>query len=196
MVFLTFGGEPSPYAQEHLHRPDRSEPWVWMGATVAVLTVLSVIGGWVQIPGIWQPFTDFLEPTVEPLVEASGTQEFLASLFAVGLAVAGIALAWAVYSVRTLRVPRAQITRTVLEHKFYFDELYDAVFYRPAVLLAVTLRDWVERPLVLGSLGSIGAGARKASTELREVQTGLVRTYALAIAGSVTVLAFVFVWVK
>jgi NADH-quinone oxidoreductase subunit L len=196
MVFLTFGGEPSPYAQEHLHRPDRSEPWVWMGATVVVLTVLSVIGGWVQIPGIWQPFTDFLEPTVEPLVEASGTQEFLASLFAVGLAVAGIAIAWAVYSARTLRVPRARITRTVLEHKFYFDELYDAVFYRPAVLLAVTLRDWVERPLVLGSLGSIGAGARKASTELREVQTGLVRTYALAIAGSVTVLAFVFVWVK
>jgi hypothetical protein len=31
---------------------------------------------------------------------------------------------------------------------------------------------------------------------LRGVQTGLVRTYALAIAGSVTVLAFVFVWVK
>jgi NADH-quinone oxidoreductase subunit L len=88
------------------------------------------------------------------------------------------------------------MTRAVLEHKFYFDELYDAVFYRPAVLLAVALRDWVERPLVLGSLGSIGAGARKASTELREVQTGLVRTYALAVAGSVTVLALVFVWVK
>ena len=40
MVFLVFGGEPSPYAQEHLHRPDRSEPWLWMGAAVAVLSVL------------------------------------------------------------------------------------------------------------------------------------------------------------
>jgi hypothetical protein len=58
------------------------------------------------------------------------------------------------------------------------------------------LRDWIERPVILGSLGEIGSVARKASSELREVQTGLVRTYALAIAGSVTVLAFVFVWVK
>ena len=100
------------------------------------------------------------------------------------------------FSARTLRVPEARGVRTVLEHKFYFDELYDAIFYRPTVLLAVALRDWFERPLVLGSLGEIGTVARKASSELREVQTGLVRTYALAIAGSVTVLAFVFVWVK
>jgi hypothetical protein len=64
------------------------------------------------------------------------------------------------------------------------------------VLLAVTLRDWIERPLVLGSIGEIGAVARRASTDLRGVQTGLVRTYAFAIAGSVAVLAFVFVWVK
>ena len=41
MVFLVFGGEPTPFVQEHLHRPDRSEPWLWMGAAVAVLSVLS-----------------------------------------------------------------------------------------------------------------------------------------------------------
>ena len=95
-----------------------------------------------------------------------------------------------------LSLPEWRAARTVLEHKFYFDELYDAIFYRPAVVLAATLRDGIENPLVLGSLGEIGAVVRKASSELREVQTGLVRTYALAIAGSVTVLAFVFVWVK
>ena len=155
-----------------------------------------MIGGWVQVPGAWSLVSDFLAPTVESVVEASGSQEFLASLCAVTLGAAGIALAWAVFSTRRLRVPEARAVRTVLEHKFYFDELYDAIFYRPSVLLAVALRDWVERPLVLGSIGGIGAVARKASSELRGVQTGLVRTYALAIAGSVTVLAFVFVWVK
>jgi hypothetical protein len=35
--------------------------------------------------------------------------------------------------------------RAVLEHKFYFDELYDAVFYRPTVFVAVTLRGCVRR---------------------------------------------------
>src|SRR5262245_24716141 len=196
MVFLVFGGEPSPYAQEHLHRPDRSEPWLWMGAAVAVLSVLSVIGGWVQIPGVTDGVTNFLAPTVESVVEASGSQEFLASLLAVTLGVAGIAVAWAMFSARTLRVPEWRAARTLLEHKFYFDELYDAVFYKPSVLLAVALRDWIERPLVLGSLGEIATVARRASNDLREVQTGLVRTYAFAIAGSVAVLAFVFVWVK
>ena len=196
MVFLVFGGEPSPYAQEHLHRPDRSEPWLWMGAAVGVLSVLSVIGGWVQIPGVTDGITNFLAPTVESVVEASGSQELLASLLAVALGVVGIAVAWAVFSARRLRAPEWRGVRTVLEHKFYFDELYDWIFYRPSVLLAATLRDWIERPLVLGSIAEIGGIARKASNELRGVQTGLVRTYALAIAGSVTILAFVFVWVK
>ena len=87
MVFIVFGGEPSAYAREHMHRPERTEPWVWMAWTVAVLSLLAVVGGWVDIPGVWDPFGDFLEPTVEPLVEPSGTQEFWASLaaFALGL---------------------------------------------------------------------------------------------------------------
>jgi NADH-quinone oxidoreductase subunit L len=196
MVFLVFGGEPSPFVQEHLHRPDRSEPWIWMAAAVAVLSVLSVIGGWIQIPGAWSLLSDFLSPTVESVVEASGAQEFWASVLAVALGIAGIAVAWAAFSARTFRVPEWRPARTVLEHKFYFDELYDVIFYRSAVVLTATLRDGIEGPLVLGSLGEIAAVVRRASSELREVQTGLVRTYALAIAGSVTVLAFVFVWVK
>jgi hypothetical protein len=58
------------------------------------------------------------------------------------------------------------------------------------------LRDYVERPILLGSIDSLAAGARRVGNEVTELQTGLVRTYALAIAGSVTVLALVFVWVK
>src|SRR5262249_47599994 len=172
MVFLVFGGQPSPFVEEHLHRPDRSEPWIWMAAAVAVLSVLSVIGGWIQVPGAWSLLSDFLSPTVESVVEASGTQEFWASALAVTFGVAGIAVAWAMFSARRLRVPQARAVRSVLEHKFYFDELYDAIFYRPSVLLAVKLRDWIEGPIILGSLGEIAAVARKASNDLREVQTG------------------------
>ena len=191
-----FDGEPTPYAREHLHRPERTEPWIWMAWTVGVLAVLAVIGGWVQIAGVWHPFANFLEPPVEPLIEPSGTQDLVASIFAVGLGVAGIAVAWAAYSARTLRIPSAPAVRALLEHKFYFDELYDWVFYRPSVALALALRDWIERPVLLGSIDSIATGARRLGNDLSELQTGLVRTYALAIAGSVTVLALVFVWVR
>jgi NADH-quinone oxidoreductase subunit L len=196
MIFIVFDGEPSAYAREHIHRPDRSEPWVWMGWTVAVLTVLAAVGGWVDIPGVWNPFGDFLKPTVESLVEPSGTQEFWASVAALAFGLAGIAVAWAAYSRRTLRIPEARGARAVLEHKFYFDELYDAVFYRPTVFVAVKLRDAFEGPVVLGSITAISTGARRVAGELSEVQSGLVRSYALAIAGGVTVLALVFVWVR
>jgi NADH-quinone oxidoreductase subunit L len=196
MIFIVFEGEPSPFAREHFHRPERTEPWLWMGWTVAALTVLAVIGGWIQIAGIWHPFADFLKPTVEPLVEPSGTQDFLASLGAVSLGLAGIAVAWAIYSARTLSVPTMRPVRALLEQKFYFDELYDLVFYRPAVLLARGLRDYFERPFILGSLTGIAFGARRIAGGVTQFQTGLVRTYAVAIAGGVFVLSLVFVWVK
>jgi hypothetical protein len=63
-------------------------------------------------------------------------------------------------------------------------------------LLARSLGSRVERPVILGSLTGIAFGARRIAGEVTQLQTGLVRTYALAIAGSVTVLALVFVWVK
>jgi NADH-quinone oxidoreductase subunit L len=196
MVFLVFDGEPSAHAREHFHEPDRSEPWLWMGLTVATLTALAVVGGWIQIAGLWHPLTDFLRPAAEPLVEPSGAQEVLASVLAVGLGIAGAVVAWAAYSARTLAVPQARGVRTVLEHKFYFDELYDRIFYRPTAAFTAAVRDYFERPLLLGSIDALATGARRLGSEVSGLQTGLVRTYALAIAGSVTVLALVFVWVK
>jgi len=196
MVFMVFGGEPSPYAREHFHRPERSEPWVWMGSTVAVLSVLAVVGGWVQIAGIWHPFADFLKPTVEPLVDPSGAQDLLASVLAVGLGLAGVSIAWAIYSAGTMTAPAARPVRALFEHKFYFDELYDRLFYRPGDRLARALGDYLERPLILGSVNGIAVGARRIAAEVGQFQTGLVRTYALAVAGGVAVLSLVFVWVK
>ena len=82
------------------------------------------------------------------------------------------------------------------ERKFYFDELYDALFYRPAAALAIALRRNVEEPVIERSLDEIGSGAIFASGELARVQTGLLRTYALSIAFAVCILLVVFVAVR
>ncbi len=84
----------------------------------------------------------------------------------------------------------------VLEHKLYFDELYDALFYRPAAALSVALRRNVEEPVVERSLDEIGAGTLQVGGEVGRVQTGLLRTYAVAIAFAVAVLIVVFVAVR
>jgi NADH-quinone oxidoreductase subunit L len=196
MVFIVFGGELSAYAREHLHRPDRSEPWLWMGLTVAVLSVLAVIGGWIQVPGIWHPFADFLDPAVEPLFEPTGTQDAIASALAVSLGIAGIALAWWLYGARARPVPHSRPLQTLLERKFFFDDAYDWAFYRPSVWAARAARALVEQPLIAGSLAGVAFGARRAGGEIAETQSGLVRAYAILIAMGVATLGLVFVWVR
>jgi len=84
----------------------------------------------------------------------------------------------------------------VLEHKFYFDELYEALFFRPAVAFANALRRWVEEPVVEGSIDEIGSETIQVGEGLARVQSGLLRTYALAIAFAVAVLVVVFVAVR
>ena len=196
MVFMVFGGEPSPFAREHLHKPERTEPWIWMALTVGALAVLAVIGGWIQIPGLWHPFSTFLEPVVEPLFEATGRQDAIASVLGVSAGILGIWLAWWLYSARKEPVPRMRAVQAALEHKFYFDEAYDWLFYRPATWIAFACRTLVERPLIAGGLTMVAFSARRAGGEVAETQTGLVRMYAFVIATAVATLALVFVWVR
>jgi NADH-quinone oxidoreductase subunit L len=195
MLFIVFWGEPSAFVREHFHALKRDVVGVSMGATVAVLAVLSTVGGWIQFSPFWEPVDTWLDTVAEPLVSPSGWQEAVSSILAVGLGATGIGVAWLLYGVKRRAVPRAVFWQRTLEHKFYFDELYDAVFYRPAVVLASALGRFVE-PLITGSGRELGEETRDLGGILARLQTGLLRTYALAIAASLAVLAVVFVAVK
>ncbi len=196
MVFLVFWGEPSAFVREHFHTLKRDAVGVSLGVPVAILAVLSAIGGWIQFADLWTPISDWLDPVAPPLVEASGPEEAVASVVAVALGLAGIWVAWWIYCARRAAAPRVAWAQALLEHKFYFDELYDLLFYRPVVFLANALLRWVERPLVFGSISELAAGVRELGLGARALQTGLVRTYALAIAASVAVVMVVFVVVR
>jgi NADH-quinone oxidoreductase subunit L len=162
---------------------------------VGVLAVLSAVGGLLSIPGVWHPFTHWVEESAQALVEPSTAQDYVTSLLAVALGLVGAGFAH-----RAFRGGRQLVTapaaRRVLEHKLYFDELYDALFYRPAVALSNALRRDVEEPLVERSLEEIGSGALQVGGEVGRLQSGLLRTYALAIACGVAVLVVVFVAVR
>jgi NADH-quinone oxidoreductase subunit L len=164
-----------------------------MYLTVGVLTILAAIGGGFQFAGVWTSISDWLEPVATPLVEASNTQEAIASVAAVVVGLAGIAVAWWIYSARRAHAPRPL---AVLERKFYFDELYDGLFYWPTVALAKFLYWAVEGPLVSGSIRGVTDAARWAGSRTRALQTGFVRSYVLALAAGVTILILVFVAVR
>jgi NADH-quinone oxidoreductase subunit L len=196
MLFLVFWGEPSAFAREHFHALKQDVVGVSMGATVGVLAVLSVVGGWLQFAPVWHPVETWLETVAEPLVSPTNWREAVSSILAVGLGAAGIGVAWLLYGVRRRPVPRVAFWPRTLERKFYFDELYDALFYRPSAWTARAFGRLVEQPLIAGSGRELGEDTRDLGGILARLQTGLLRTYALAIAASLAVLAVVFVAVK
>jgi len=196
LLYLVFGGEPSPFVREHFHAPRRDLVGISMAVPVAILAVLSVIGGWIQWAPLWHPIETWLETVAEPLVTPASWMDWTTSAIALLLGGAGWLVAWLLYSAHTYQVPRFAFAQRVLEHKFYFDELYDAVFYRPTVRIAKAFYRWIENPLIAGGTTELGDETRDLGGLVARLQTGLLRTYALAIASSVAVLAIVFVAVK
>ncbi len=196
LLFLVFWGEPSAFVREHFHAPKRDLAGWTMGVPVAVLAVLSVIGGWIQFAPLWHPVETWLQSVAEPVVTPTDWQEGISSALAVLLGLLGIYVAWALYAVKTFAVPQFAFAQRVLEHKFYFDELYDTLFYRPTVWLAKALFRGVEDPLIAESSTSLGQDTRDLGRIVARLQTGLVRTYVLAIASGAAVLAIVFIAVK
>jgi NADH-quinone oxidoreductase subunit L len=196
LLFLVFWGEPSAFVREHFHALKRDLVGLTLAVPVAVLTVLSVIGGWIQWAPLWHPIETWLQPVAEPTVSPANWQEWTTSAIALLLGLSGMYVAYVCYGARLVAVPRFAFALRVLEHKFYFDELYDALFYRPSVWIAKALYRWVEGPLISDSTRELGEDTRDLGGLFSRLQTGLVRTYALAIASSVAVLAIVFVAVK
>jgi NADH:ubiquinone oxidoreductase subunit 5 (subunit L)/multisubunit Na+/H+ antiporter MnhA subunit len=123
------------------------------------------------------------------------TQDYGTSLAAVLVGLVGVFVAWRVVRERRELVAEPRLLST-LQHKLWFDELYDVVVSRPVQAAAVLLRDRVEGPLVHRSLDEVARGSLEAGGTMARAQTGLLRTYALVIAASVVVLAVVFLVVR
>ncbi len=193
LYFIVFTGEPTAFAREHFHRHQGKEAPFAMLWPVGVLALLATIGGFLQFAPEWHPLTTWLDPVAPPLVEPSSTQEWIASALAILAGVSGMAVSWAIYSAKRAHAPKPV---RLFERKFYWDEAYDLVWYRPADAIARALYAFVEKPLIAGSLAAVTGGADIGSRELGRAQNGLVRSYALALASGLAVLIVVFVSVR
>ncbi|MDX6479621.1 MAG: NADH-quinone oxidoreductase subunit [Gaiellaceae bacterium] len=197
--FLVFPGEPSAFVREHHHRHGRwgEGPWTML-LPVAVLAVLATVGGWLQWAPLWHPFTDWLHyaaATAEG-AEPSSTLEYATSAATVIAGLAGIAIAWAIYSERSVAIPKLPALQRVLENKFYFDAVYDRLFYAPAVAIAALLRTEVEEPVILQGGTDLGQTALDAGGIARRIQTGILRTYVFFIAAGAAALVLAFLIAK
>ncbi len=116
----------------------------------------------------------------------AGTQELVASIvIAWRSGSAGICVAWAIYSARkssrARRLPRAASACSSTSSTSTSSTTASSTG-RPSGSRRRSTAWIVEEPLVVGSIDAIAASGSRAGRGREVVQTGLVRTYALAIA--------------
>jgi NADH-quinone oxidoreductase subunit L len=177
-------------------RPDLHAIGWTLGAPIAVLALLSLIGGVVGLPGR-DALGEFLTPVLGPPfgLPAGSAQFYLSAALGLIAAAVGIALASARYGAgKATLAPSRNPVYQLVAHKYYMDELYAAVFVRPILALARLSGVALERGLLDGGARGLGWLTARTSGALRRLQTGYVRNYALALTlGAIVLLLFYFV---
>ncbi|PYX49775.1 MAG: NADH-quinone oxidoreductase subunit L [Acidobacteria bacterium] len=192
---------------------------------LAILAILSVVGGYVGVPGSLggnNRFDQYLGPvfhstlpaasehapgekgaserqTQGPEPKSEASTELLFTAISVAAALLGFGLAWLFYY-RNPNLPErmaaslAGLYQTV-SHKYYVDELYAALFVKPLITGSTSiLWQGVDRKVIDDTVNNAAEGARHVSDEVRQMQSGNLRSYAGWIAaGSAAVIAFM-IW--
>jgi len=193
LLYLTFFGEYRGDAHPHEVGPVFTIP-------LAVLAVLSVVGGFLAIPGGWDVLSRYLGPVLGTYPggvtsAAVSAPDWGSEVISVAFALGGIALADAMYRRKVLAPSRLRLAFPLFyrlaAHKFYVDEAYDAVVVRPALWLGRVLGDRVDTGIVDGAVRAIATGTVEVGTFFDRLQAGSVRRYTLTLlTGTLLVIAF------
>jgi len=228
--FLTFFGEyrgnrasahPQLTAQtahaghdaQHGHGQIHESPKVML-VPMAILAVLSVVGGWVSYHHTFENFLApvFHDTVAAPLPDArasgpsgesageEGGKEALFMAISVAVAFTGLFLAWLLYC-RRPELPQKIVQRIpslyqIVLHKYYVDELYAALFVKP-LLEGSTKLLWhgIDQHVIDAGVDGSADAARQVSDTMRHMQSGNVRSYAGWVAfGAALVIAYM-VWI-
>ncbi len=200
LIFL--GGKRFESELPHVH-PHESP--MSMTLPLVLLAVGSAAGGLLNatpasLLRFWDPepafLSSFLAPSVVPFY---GDTPFIAHVPAVLIvtlvALAGVGAAWAMYL-------REGVDHTAVRerlggfyqlsyNKFYVDELYEATIERPGRAVANGFAEF-DRVVIDGAVNGLGTATRGLGSIGRRLQTGFVRSYALAVAAGTVLVAVIF----
>ena len=208
------GHDEHASAHGHGHGGVHESPAVML-APLAILAILSVVGGWMGS----ERFDKFLSPVFHPAavtatgsasessapVEPSegakeGPSEKTLAFVSVGVAFLGFALAWFLYHQRP-ELP-AQIAAAsgslyqAIFNKYWIDDLYSWIFVKPLIAISsVVFWRGIDQGLIDATLDGSAATARELSDEVRHMQSGNLRSYAGWIAVGATAVIAYMIWV-
>jgi NADH-quinone oxidoreductase subunit L len=199
LLFMTFHGQSRAdhHALEHAHE----SPWVMLGP-LCVLAVGAIIAGYLlddwfigaDWPQFWNGaiFNGAQNHVINQLEENPAWVDYLPLVMGLG----GIAVAYVMYIVNPLIPVRlaqsyGAIYRFLL-NKWYFDELYNAIFVRPALRLARLFWQVGDATLIDGVPNGLAELTSDGSRQVVRIQTGSLAVYAFVMLIGVVVLIGIF----
>jgi NADH-quinone oxidoreductase subunit L len=204
MLYLTFYGKfRGTHEQEHhLHESPPS-----MTIPLIVLAILSAVGGALGIPESLHG-SHWLEHFLKPVFEGSASRlgehslpantEYMLMGISVLAAIVALVYAYNKY-VSKAHVPAADnedrpALANLSYHKFYVDELYDALVRKPLDALSSFFYNVVDRLGIDGLVNGLGKGSIEASKGLRLLQTGNVGFYIfMMVVGIIALVIYSFI---
>jgi NADH-quinone oxidoreductase subunit L len=205
LLFMTFFGDYHGVQVDehghgsHGHGEPHESPMVML-VPLMILALLSVVGGLV---GIHNGFEHFLAPVfgtgapVEAAGEAASSYtEYLLMGVSVVVALLGAWLAYVLYLSKPYLPQKIADGLngfyTAVVHKYYIDEIYAAVFVKPLIDGSTRiLWQGVDKGVIDATVNNSADAARSVSDEVRQMQSGNLRSYAAWIAvGSAVVIAY------
>ena len=199
LLIMTFHGAPraDAHTMAHVH-----ESTPWMTVPLLLLAVGAIFSGWAL--HTWFIGDEQLEfwagsimsgPSNTILVDIEHTP-LLISLLPTVTGALGIALAYVMYVLMPGLPLRLATTFApvyqFLVHKWYFDELYDALFVRPAQTLARLLWHTGDERLIDGMPNGAAALMAGGSAQVVKIQTGSIAVYAFTMLIGLVALITVF----
>jgi NADH-quinone oxidoreductase subunit L len=208
----------SPEMEQHIHESPKT-----MTVPLMILAALSIIGGWFALPVLWgekNAFAEFLELVLGGVETETGSVrlgqhtllvEYLLMAASAAMFLAGLWLANKIYRenprLHTKLAASWPRLHELLIHKYYVDEIYDALFVNRLKDLSTALglldakiidgvgvdgagslarvlsriSMWWDKWIVDGLVNLAGAMTKALSAPVRMIQTGVFSSYAVLI---------------
>ncbi|MFN2196652.1 MAG: NADH-quinone oxidoreductase subunit L [Anaerolineales bacterium] len=211
-ITLTFLSEPRTAEAEHAHETK----WT-MTVPLIVLSVFAIGLGWIGVPehfpllgGVLPEF--FQEFAAGALLQRPEMPPFnwMPLLTSVVVSIGGLLAGWLIY--RNVKAGETDPLKrwlggvfTLLQRKYYIDEIYQVVFVRPSIWISETLvsqiidrniidgilhflayissligsffRNAIDNPIINGFGDLMGEGTKRIGNSVRVIQTGKIQQY-------------------
>ncbi len=187
LLYITFFGtfRGTEEQRHHVHESPAA-----MTIPLIVLAILSIIGGFINVPEVFtkggEKLTQFLSPVV-PNVETtvSHSTEWLLMGLTTVIAIVAIVIAWLRY--KNYKEEQLGAFGKVLQNKWYVDELYQGIVVKPINKLGAFANNTLEKSGIDALVNGVGRLVNYSGRQLRWLQSGQVGSYVLLMVISMVI---------